>query len=90
MVPPAIEVLEDAGGQAKEGSDIKWTTLVHNGVLFPPEYQPHGVKLLYDGRPIDLSPAQVQFRIPPLLPCPRLHLLCPSELAVDSASVFFA
>lgn len=26
---------------------IRWTTLEHSGVLFPPEYQPHGVKMLY-------------------------------------------
>lgn len=30
----------------------------HNGVLFPPEYEPHGVKLLYDGEPVDLTPEQ--------------------------------
>ncbi|RZB93323.1 DNA topoisomerase 1 beta isoform F [Glycine soja] len=34
----------------------KWTTLVHNGVIFPPPYQPHGVKMLYKGRPVDLTP----------------------------------
>ncbi|KAL5129661.1 DNA topoisomerase 1 beta [Glycine soja] len=36
----------------------KWTTLVHNGVIFPPPYQPHGVKMLYKGRPVDLTPEQ--------------------------------
>ncbi|CAL1354075.1 unnamed protein product [Linum trigynum] len=36
----------------------KWTTLVHNGVIFPPPYQPHGVKILYKGKPIDLTPEQ--------------------------------
>lgn len=34
----------------------KWRTLVHNGVVFAPEYVPHGVKMLYDGKPVDLSP----------------------------------
>nr|CAA74890.1 topoisomerase I [Pisum sativum] len=34
----------------------KWTTLVHNGVIFPPPYKPHGVKMLYMGRPVDLTP----------------------------------
>lgn len=24
-------------------------------MLFPPEYEPHGVKMLYDGQPVDLS-----------------------------------
>ncbi|GMJ15977.1 MGOUN 1, TOPOISOMERASE 1, DNA topoisomerase I alpha, FASCIATA5 [Hibiscus trionum] len=36
----------------------KWSTLVHNGVIFPPSYKPHGVKMLYDGRPVDLTPEQ--------------------------------
>ncbi|KAJ3172818.1 DNA topoisomerase 1 [Geranomyces variabilis] len=35
---------------------IKWQTLSHNGPLFPPLYEPHGVKLLYDGKPVDLDP----------------------------------
>ncbi|KAF2442179.1 DNA topoisomerase 1 [Karstenula rhodostoma CBS 690.94] len=36
----------------------KWTTLEHNGVVFPPEYQPlpKHVKLLYDGVPVTLHP----------------------------------
>ncbi|XVF03737.1 hypothetical protein REPUB_Repub05bG0019500 [Reevesia pubescens] len=34
----------------------KWSTLVHNGVIFPPPYKPHGIKMLYDGRPVDLAP----------------------------------
>ncbi|CAN0915822.1 DNA topoisomerase 1 alpha [Linum grandiflorum] len=36
----------------------KWTTLVHNGVIFPPPYQPHGVKIRYKGKPVDLTPQQ--------------------------------
>ncbi|KAI7866611.1 hypothetical protein BDF14DRAFT_1984735 [Spinellus fusiger] len=35
---------------------IKWTTLEHSGVLFPPVYIPHNVKMRYDGRPISLAP----------------------------------
>lgn len=35
-----------------------WSTLEHGGVLFPPEYEPHGVKMLYDGVPVDLTPEQ--------------------------------
>eukprot|EP01087_Luapelamoeba_hula_P019975 TRINITY_DN6711_c0_g1_i1.p1 TRINITY_DN6711_c0_g1~~TRINITY_DN6711_c0_g1_i1.p1 ORF type:complete len:825 (+),score=255.43 TRINITY_DN6711_c0_g1_i1:41-2476(+) len=35
---------------------VKWRTLVHQGVLFPPDYEPHGVKMLYDGKPITLPP----------------------------------
>ncbi|KAJ8754999.1 hypothetical protein K2173_015511 [Erythroxylum novogranatense] len=36
----------------------KWTTLVHNGVIFPPPYKPHGIKILYKGQPVDLTPEQ--------------------------------
>ncbi|KAI1213786.1 uncharacterized protein F4807DRAFT_199764 [Annulohypoxylon truncatum] len=40
----------------KEDDSIKWTTLEHNGVLFPPEYEPlpKNVKLIYDGTPVNL------------------------------------
>jgi DNA topoisomerase I len=41
---------------------IKWEYIEHAGVLFPPEYEPHGVKMLYgEGeakREITLTPAQ--------------------------------
>ncbi|KAL9236257.1 hypothetical protein vseg_010950 [Gypsophila vaccaria] len=40
------------------GDVQKWTTLVHSGVIFPPPYQPHGVKMLYDGKPVTLTPEQ--------------------------------
>ncbi|XP_024392719.1 DNA topoisomerase 1 beta isoform X1 [Physcomitrium patens] len=40
------------------GDGVKWTTLEHNGVIFPPPYEPHGVKMLYDRKPVDLTPAQ--------------------------------
>ncbi|XP_018471122.2 DNA topoisomerase 1 alpha [Raphanus sativus] len=33
----------------------KWTTLEHNGVIFPPLYKPHGIKILYKGKPVDLT-----------------------------------
>jgi DNA topoisomerase-1 len=41
----------------KEDDSIKWETLQHNGVVFPPEYEPlpKNVKLLYDGIPVTLS-----------------------------------
>jgi Eukaryotic DNA topoisomerase I, DNA binding fragment len=42
----------------KDDRSVKWTTLEHGGVLFPPEYTPHGVKLKYDGVPVDLTPEQ--------------------------------
>lgn len=34
----------------------KWTTLSHNGVLFPPPYEPHGIAILYEGKPLVLEP----------------------------------
>ena len=34
---------------------IKWNTLSHNGVFFPPDYEPHGVKMKYKGKEIKLS-----------------------------------
>lgn len=42
----------------KEDDTIKWTTLKHNGVIFPPDYVslPSHVKLYYDGKPVDLPP----------------------------------
>ncbi|KAK9370507.1 hypothetical protein V1509DRAFT_615997 [Lipomyces kononenkoae] len=39
-------------------NSVKWTTLVHNGVLFPPPYEPlpSHVKLKYNGVPVALPP----------------------------------
>ncbi len=39
-------------------SGLKWRTLEHNGLMFPEPYVPHGIKLLYDGKPVDLNPEQ--------------------------------
>jgi DNA topoisomerase-1 len=39
-------------------NDAKWETLEHNGILFAPDYEPHGVRMLYDGAPVDLTPEQ--------------------------------
>ena len=42
----------------KGDGTIKWTTLEHNGVVFPPEYEPlpKNVKMLYDGVPVTMAP----------------------------------
>ncbi|XP_078433045.1 DNA topoisomerase 1 alpha-like [Wolffia australiana] len=40
------------------GEGQKWTTLEHCGVIFPPPYKPHGVKILYNGKPVDLTPEE--------------------------------
>jgi DNA topoisomerase-1 len=37
-----------------EDETIKWTTLEHNGVLFPPEYVPHRRPLIYRGAEVSL------------------------------------
>lgn len=38
--------------------EIKWHTLSHSGVIFPPEYEPlpKSVKLIYNGQPVSLPP----------------------------------
>ncbi|KAK7057153.1 DNA topoisomerase I [Favolaschia claudopus] len=45
----------DANG---DGS-VKWETLEHNGVIFPPPYEPlpPHVKMKYNGKPLELPPA---------------------------------
>ena len=48
---------KSTGGNSSKG-ETRWTTLEHGGVLFPPEYVPHNVKMLYDGVPVDLDPEQ--------------------------------
>ena len=50
--------IKKSGGVGK----AKWSTLQHCGVLFPPPYVPHGVKMLYNGRPVHLTPEQEEVR----------------------------
>jgi len=47
---------EEQTTEIESDDSVKWTTLQHSGVMFPPEYVPHGVKMKYDGQPITLSP----------------------------------
>jgi hypothetical protein len=47
-----------------------WKTLEHHAVTFPPAYVPHGVKLLYDSKPVDLTPEEEEVRLPQ--PAPRI------------------
>lgn len=47
---------EQQAQEVEQDDSVKWTSLQHNGVLFPPEYKPHGVKMKYAGKPISLSP----------------------------------
>lgn len=43
-------------GQDDNDGEQKWESLEHNGVLFPPEYEPlpSHVKLYYNGKPVNL------------------------------------
>jgi hypothetical protein len=36
----------------------QWRTMEHAGVSFPEPYVPHKVKMKYDGKEVDLTPAQ--------------------------------
>lgn len=49
---------DDGSKSPGAGGGVKWNTLKHAGVLFPPDYVPHGKKMLYDGKPVDLTPEQ--------------------------------
>lgn len=68
------------------GDGQKWTTLVHNGVIFPQPYSPHRVKMLYNGQPIDLTPEQEEvkqiwlFYIHGLNWVELVGLVCPVEM----------
>lgn len=50
---------DESGSEDK--SKIKWNTLVHNAVMFPPEYEPHGIPMYYNDSPIELSPQSEEF-----------------------------
>ena len=43
---------------AQHDGEKKWNTLEHNGVLFPPPYEPlpKNVKMKYDGKEVTLPP----------------------------------
>ena len=49
---------EDNDKSDEEEETKKWKHMEHNGVLFPPEYEPHGIKIKYKGEPIELNPEQ--------------------------------
>ncbi|KAI8866944.1 hypothetical protein GQ42DRAFT_127476 [Ramicandelaber brevisporus] len=46
--------LNDNNSSSKDG--VKWKTLRHNGVLFPPEYEVLNIPLIYNGRRLNLEP----------------------------------
>jgi DNA topoisomerase-1 len=49
------------------GGEQKWTHLEHSGVIFPPPYKPHGIKMLYEGKPVTLTPEEEEVRMNPWL-----------------------
>jgi hypothetical protein len=74
-------------GDASAG--VRWHTLEWPaGPKFPPAYEPHGVKLIYDGEPVDLTPDQEEVAsfyaslldvlAPPIYPkiCVRVACAC--------------
>ncbi|KAJ2366007.1 DNA topoisomerase 1, partial [Coemansia sp. RSA 2607] len=42
--------------EEKNDDGPKWTTLEHFGVMFPPEYVPHGIPMTYKGKPFKMHP----------------------------------
>ena len=48
----------ESSQQKQSTGEIRWKTLEHHGVMFPPEYVAHGVKMLYDGVPVELTAQQ--------------------------------
>jgi len=42
----------------QKGSGYKWTTLEHNGVLFPAPYEVHNIPLKYNGKDVTLNEIQ--------------------------------
>jgi DNA topoisomerase-1 len=41
--------------------NIKWETFHHNGVMFPPKYEPHGIPILYKGQKVQLTNEQEEY-----------------------------
>lgn len=56
-IPTASEGDEEYRWWEEQNNDgsVKWTTLEHNGLFFPPPYVPHGVKMRYAGQTVDLE-----------------------------------
>ena len=42
----------------EEEVEERWKSLEHNGVLFPPKYEPHKVKIKYKGQELELTAEQ--------------------------------
>ncbi|KIY50318.1 hypothetical protein FISHEDRAFT_39784, partial [Fistulina hepatica ATCC 64428] len=55
---PEEEIFRWWDGMAQGDGSVKWRTLEHNGVIFPPPYEPlpSHVKLKYNGKDVNLPP----------------------------------
>jgi len=38
--------------------DNRWTTLAHNGPMFPDPYEPHGIPIMYEGKVFKMTPEE--------------------------------
>jgi len=43
------------------GGKHKWTSLFHNGIIFPPPYEPHNIPITYDGTMVALPPLAEEY-----------------------------
>ncbi|MFQ6134428.1 MAG: DNA topoisomerase I [Nitrososphaerales archaeon] len=58
MLVAAKGVETPSAAARKAGGAVKWSTLKHNGVAFPPPYEPHNLALTVRGKKIRLTPKQ--------------------------------
>ena len=49
---------EQSVATSADEEEERWKALEHNGVLFPPRYEAHGVKIKYRGQELELDPLQ--------------------------------
>ena len=51
-----VKRVDDEPWREKKGAKKMWSSLEHNGVVFPPPYEAHGIPLVYDGHDVELLP----------------------------------
>ncbi|RNF20758.1 DNA topoisomerase IB, large subunit [Trypanosoma conorhini] len=49
---------EQENVQFTSKGEKRWDMLCHNGVMFPPEYKPHGIPIYYEGKEFKLKPEE--------------------------------
>jgi len=72
-----IKKLSPVGGVISPKKGEEWSILIHNGVLFPPSYEPlpSNIKVLYKGSPVDLDKKNTRNKF---------------NITAEEAAVFFA